>query len=282
MLLPPNRSIRISKLEQVEGDAAEARTKWISTFTGRDWAVGAEIFKKTDDSSVIRSMVLSRDLVLKTSRVGGVKGLLQALASSTRAHRQWSGSEWLRSVGVTAPRCVAIVRGTRDGTPVETLVTEYVPGHTLLWLIARGVIKEDPDSPASRAIAYAVGRDMAQIVKSGRFNRDHKPSNLVVTNAGPPVAKITTVDAVAIQSLKPEDRVDGMARMVAALIIEPKGIGHPIPPPMLRRIVDALAHEMVGPANADSWTGDMIMRAERLVAAHGDATPQHDPLVGTH
>lgn len=282
MLLPPNRSLRVTRLEEVEGDGVEARTRWISTFTGRDWAVGAEIFKKTESSSVIRSMVLSRDLVLKTCRVGGVKGFLQGLANSGRAHRQWSGSEWLRSVAVAAPRCVAIIRGTRDGARVETLVTEYVPGHTLLWQIARGIIKEDPESPASRAIAYAVGRDIAQIIKSGRFNRDHKPSNLVVTHAGPPVAKITTVDAVAIQPLKAEDRADGTARMIASLITEPKGIGSPLPPALLRRIVDALAHEMVEAANTETWTSDMIVRAERLVAAHGDATPEHDPLVGTH
>ncbi len=282
MLLPPNRSIRISKFEEVEGDAVEARTKWISTFTGRDWAVGAEVFKKTENSSVIRSMVLSRDLVLKTCRVGGVKGLVQGLVSSSRAHRQWAGSEWLRSVGVAAPRCVAIIRGTRDGSPVETLATEYVPGHTLLWQIARGVVKDDADSPASRAIAYAVGRDIAQIIKSGRFNRDHKPSNLVVTDAGPPIAKIATVDAVAIQPLKPEDRAEGIAKMVAALIMEPKGTGNPMPASMLRRIVDALAHEMVGPGNAETWTGDMLTRANRLVEAHGDSTPEHDPLIGTH
>ncbi|MBX3315987.1 MAG: hypothetical protein KF902_03875 [Phycisphaeraceae bacterium] len=282
MLLPPNRSIRIVRLEAVEGDAAEAKSRWVSVFSGRDWAVGAEVFKQSPHSSVLRSMVLSRDLVLKTRHASGLKALAQSLTQSGREERQWSGSEWLRSIGLSAPHCVAIVAGSRDGAPVRTLITEYVPGHTLLWQIARGLVKEDPESPPSRAIAYETGRGIAQIIKSGRFNRDHKPSNLVVVAAGPPVARISIVDAVAIQPYKPAERAHALARMIASLQIEPAGIGHPIPHTFLKRIVDAIAHEMVGPADADSWSRDMLSSAEQHVQKHGDPTPQHDPLVGSH
>ncbi len=282
MLLPPNRSIRIVRLEPGQGDPSEEQSNWASTFMGRDWTVGAEVFKRTEESSVLRCMLRSRDLVLKTCRSKGVKGLLQGLSRSGRSHRQWQGSEWLRSIGVASPNCVAIVRGNRDGVSVETLVTEYVPGHTLLWQIARGVVHDDPESPGSRAIAYAVGRDMAQIIKSGRYNRDHKPSNLVVTHAAPPIASISTVDAVAILPVKLKDRVDGIARMIASLLIEPMGSGHPMPPAFLRRIVESLAHEMVDAANVESWTHELTARAERLVESHGNPTPEHDPLVGTH
>lgn len=282
MLLPPNRSIRITRLEPTEGDPSEQRSSWTSTFMSRDWSVGAEIFKKNAESSVLRCMVHSRDIVLKTRRSTGIKGMIEGITRSGRSHRQWQGSDWLRSIGVSSPNCIAIARGTRDGVAVETLVTEHVPGHTLLWQVARGLIHEDPESPASRAVAYAVGRDIAQIIKSGRFNRDHKPSNLVVTHAAPPIAKITTVDAVAILPVKLKDRVNAMARMIASLLIEPIGIGHPMPPTFMRRVVESLGHEIVDPPNVEPWTRELIAQAERLVEEHGDPTPEHDPLIGTH
>lgn len=278
MLFPPNRSLRVVRSL---ADGPDHST-WISTLSARDWSVGAEILKQTNDSSVIRAMVHSRDVVLKSARVRGLKGTLQGLTSRSRAHRQWRGSEWLRANGLSAPNCVAIMAGKRDGDSIETLILEYIPGHTLLWQIARGIIKDDPESPASRALAYSVGRDISRLVKAGRFNRDHKPSNIVVSTPGPPVATLALVDAVAIMPLKPANRSDAMARMLAALLIEPKGIGHPVPEPFIRRVAHALAHEMVGATEADAWARDMLAWADRIVAAHKDPTPTHDPLIGLH
>jgi tRNA A-37 threonylcarbamoyl transferase component Bud32 len=278
MIFPPHRRIRIVRLAP---DGAD-RSEWTSTLSARDWGVGAEILKKSDDASVVRAMVHSRDVVLKSRVLRGLKPRVQGMLGRSRSHRQWNGSEWLRSQGLQSPRCLLAAVGERDGQTVETLVLEYAPGHTLLWQIARGVIMEGPDSPASRAIAYTLGRDLAIMIKAGRFNRDHKPSNIVVTTPGPPAAALSIVDAVAIVPFKPARRSEAMARMIASLLIEPRGIGHPVPESFIHRTVLSLAHEMVGATEAEAWTRDMLAWAQRIVAAHKDPVPTHDPLIGLH
>lgn len=278
MLLPPNTSVRV--LRALE-DAPD-RSDWITALSSRDWNVGGELFKRSDDGTVIRAMVLSRDVVLKTIPLRGIKGLTQRFTRSTRAHRQWAGCDWLRTAGLQAPRCVALIAGKRNGVHVECLVMDYIPGHTLLWHIARGAINDDPESHASRAVAYAVGRDIARLVKAGRFNRDHKPSNLVVAQAGPPTAQIAIVDAVAIRPLPSKDTGDAIARMLASLMIEPRGIGHPVPPAFMRRVVSAIAHETVDASGVETWTEGMLTRATRLADAHVHAAPKDDPLLATH
>lgn len=278
MILPPQRSIRIVRSDPDGPD----RSAWISGVGSRDWSVGAEVLKRSDSASVIRAMVHSKDVVLKSRVIPGLKGVIQGVFGFSRAERQWRGCEWLASKGIGAPRCLAIMTGKRDGVRIETLVLEYVPGHTLLWQIARGVISVDPTSPASRAIAYAVGNDIARLVKAERFNRDHKPSNIIVERTGPPSAALAIVDAVAIVPFKPAKRTEAMARMLASLLIEPRGIGHPVPDAFMSRVVDALAHEVVGAAEAETWARDMHAWATRLVAAHKDPVPTDDPLIGLH
>jgi len=278
MILPPHRSVRLVRSAPDGLD----RSAWISAIGARDWSVGAEVLKRSSDASVIRATVHSIDMVLKSRLSGGVKGSLQRVIGRSRSDRQWLGSEWLATHGIASARCLALLTGRRDGAGVETLVLEYVPGHTLLWHIARGAIAEDPMSPASRAIAYAVGTDMARLVKAGRFNRDHKPSNIVVVRSGPPTAALALVDAVAIVRFKPAKRSEAMARMIASLMIEPRGIGHPAPETFMARVVQALGHEMVGAAEAEAWSRDMLAWASRIVGSHRDPVPADDPLIGLH
>jgi tRNA A-37 threonylcarbamoyl transferase component Bud32 len=290
MLLPPNQHIRVVKIAPLTQSGASAtdpstdpsadahdRSAWTLTMTSRDWRVGADLYKDAPDGSVIRALVMSHDVVLKTTALTGLKGFIQPIMGTTRAHRQWAGTQWLRSVGLHAPRALAIIRGTRDTTRAECLVMEHVPGHTLLWHIARGTIAESPDGPGARAIAYAVGRDIARIIKAGRFNRDHKPSNLVVETITP-AARIAIVDAVAILPIKATERGDAMGRMLAALMIEPAGVGHPAPEPFLSRVAQSLAHEIAGAQDAETWAKAMLERARTIVKAHGDPKPRHDPL----
>lgn len=284
MLLPPNQHIRVVKIAPPtdpgggsESSDARDRSAWILTMTSRDWRVGADLYKDAPDGSVIRALIMSRDLVLKTTALTGLKGFIQPLMGTTRAHRQWSGTEWLRTVGLHAPRPLAIIRGTRDATRAECLVMEHIPGHTLLWHIARGTIAEAPDGPGARAIAYAVGRDIARLVKAGRFNRDHKPSNLVIETITP-AARIAIVDAVAILPIKETERGDAMGRMLASLMIEPAGVGHPAPEPFLARVAQSLAHEIAGASDAEAWADAMLDRARAIVRTHGNPRPKHDPL----
>jgi len=249
---------------------------WAERLSGGAWARTARVLKEHEGGRVIAAEIGGKGVVLKAWPSRGLKRRVQRLTGTTRGHRHWQGAERLARAGVATAKPLLLTTARLDGAPVVALVMERVEGSTLLAHLADGTMSErDGD-----ALAAAVGEQVGLIVRSGLFNRDHKPSNLIVSGVGGGRASVAVVDCVAVRRSRGR-RLRPMARMIASLLIEPAGVGSPMPMPTVQAIFES-AVAAAFPAASDDLRRRLTWVVVRLVgkrvAAHGDPTPLHDPL----
>lgn len=221
-----------------------------------------EVLKSNDRGAVLAGEVLGNQrIVVKTMRLDRPKDVISRLFRTTRLERQRRGAHRVAQAGlVTAePRLMFRGRNAR-GTVVETLVLDRLPGETLLHTIAGG----RADHARVCALARDVGRLTRALDDAGLFNRDHKPSNLIVLPE-PFDPALALIDTVGVHRRRPSDR---LGRMLANLVIELIGTGLTPAPVILARVLRAARVPV-----RSTWR-----RVEALVRAHGDPTPSEDPL----
>lgn len=261
MVLPPDQHVVVSR--------SIGRVPPIDRL---DW-VHAEVLKATDAGSVLRLTVESdpssgsecvdsaQVLIAKTMRVTGLGDRVKIAVGASRLHRQWRGSKRLGGIVPTAP-LIALVTGLRDHQPVATLLMVAVAGPTLLEEMARS---------AADDLAEPAGRLLGTLARRRLFNRDPKPSNLIVTPDG-----LVMIDTVAIRpTLRP---VRSLARMLTALVLEPTGVGCPPGRDWLGRAIRAGARE----AGRDCDEAVLASLVDALVAHHPNPVSRDDPLAHTH
>lgn len=231
------------------------------------WARGAEEIKREQRTSVRRGEALGREAVVKTWAWTRLKDWLNALLGRTAGQRHWRGAERLKMLGVESAACLALVRRLEGFGVRETLVLEALRGKTLLEHLdelKRGV---SGLSFAERcALAEAVGAQVKGMTTRGWFNRDHKPSNLIVVSP----ERVAVIDTVAIK--RDRERTGG-ARMLTSLMLEPMGVGCAASRTMRMRALIAASGGASLSARKMAWRGI----AERI-AAHGDPRPRINPL----
>jgi hypothetical protein len=133
-----------------------------------------------------------------------------------------------------------------------------VEGRTLLRVMDRGGLAVRQE----QALARAVGAQVAAF--GATYNRDHKPSNLIVTREdGPPT--IAVIDCVAVA-----DGADA-ERMFTSLVLEPLGCGC-----LPRRSL--LARALAGYTPDRDRRRTIWRDVARRVREHGDPTPKVNPL----
>ncbi|MFG0327814.1 MAG: hypothetical protein ACF8SC_11170 [Phycisphaerales bacterium JB037] len=179
---------------------------------GLDWAA-AEVLKRTDHTAVLR---------LNDTPIGPIIAKIAPSRRAVREHwgplrRQARNADKLhRRVPSILPESaipLAGVRGVREGITLDTLFMHALPGRTLLDHLAERRADD---------LAPIVGRGVGRIVRAGLFNRDHKPSNLIVA---PDRRSLAVIDTVAIRPTPFPAR--SVERMFASLIIEPTGVCGP-------------------------------------------------------
>ncbi|MBL8762614.1 MAG: hypothetical protein JNL50_15065 [Phycisphaerae bacterium] len=136
------------------------------------------------------------------------------------------------------------------------------------------------------AIARELGRQVRRMIAHARFNRDHKPSNLVVlSHAGRP--SVAVIDCVAILPLSRGGGAGAaLERTLASLYIEPLGVG--VPPRRSLILSTLRAALWIEPApgsvsiparcRAKRRVRALWLAVAARVAAHGDPTPRVHPL----
>lgn len=264
---------------------------------------GAPAFKKHGRAWVARVDAAGRALLVKCTPVTGLLQRVRVLASGTRFTRHWDSALWLtrHHVRTPAPR---LLGSAHDGTgPVELLVLEFLPGQTLLERLADGL------SPAqAHRLAGALARQMTRLTRHGRYNRDHKPSNLLAIDeddrARPgdtPMlisdqdAQVALLDCVGLRTPRRRDPWRGADRMLASMLIEPAGCGVHIRTTdrlrMARALLDAIwrgdgedgpmPDELHGVRQRDWMRASLRTlwrRVGQIVREHGDPTPAVNPL----
>lgn len=262
-----------------EGESAEA---WAEALHA-DWQSSARPLKREGDTAVLRARLRDREVVVKTWRLAGRLGgrtagrtagrsggrrRVQSMLTLSPAWRHWRAARRLAADGFQVARPLVIATIETDSGPAEALVLEALTGPTALEALTRPA-----PVPVEAAMATAAGAQIGALARAGWYNRDHKPSNLIVTRAAPQPgrAEIAMIDCVGFRRVKP-DSDEYLARMLAKLAIEPLGCNI-LPRRAIRwRILRAAAGD--DPARQRR----LWRQVERLIAEHGDPTPKVNPL----
>lgn len=273
----------------------ESAAAWRGALESSAWAAGARVLKRepgggAGESWVARAELAGRSCVVKVQPVGGLWGRLRLALGRTRLSRQWAGAQRLAGMGVPTP--APLVRATaRCAVPVEVLVTEYLPGRTLLEALAGPEMGLMPE----RALAEAAGALVASLAAGGVLNRDLKPSNVLVVadGAGQGADRrevLAVLDPVGVRRLGATELLLGPARMLASLLIEPTGCGVAPRRTIRRRVLAgylrARWHEGDasggGPEPDREWerasARAIWAMVDQIVTRHGDARPRVSPL----
>jgi hypothetical protein len=219
--------------------------------------------------------------VMKVRRARSLVDRVRFLLRLSPLDREVFGAQMLAAMGVATaePLAIGVARGSVGA--LQCVLTAVVDGDSLLELIAargRGVRRE-------HEIADAVGVQVAHFFACGVYNRDHKPSNLIVTGGvdGDGVPVIAVIDAAGVRrGKKPKS-------MLASLVIEPLGCGCLPRRALMMRALRAYMGGVLAGMEAEAESGmargveraavkDLWRAVARMVAEHGDPTPRDNPL----
>jgi hypothetical protein len=237
--------------------------------------------KVTQDRGVWAGRLAAREVVFKLRRLRGLTDQVRFWLKVSPLDRELFGTSMLKAAGV--PTAIAIARGrARWNGPAACVVLELLPGSTMLAHLASG----DLSVSQEHGLATMLGEQVAHFVACGIFNRDHKPSNLIVTEPGQPMidvpARVAVIDAAGVaKGAKPK-------RMLASLYIEPLGCRCPPRRALVMRCLLAYVRSVVaGVTGADASRDaeraavkDLWRAVAQIITEHGDPTPADDPLGG--
>lgn len=251
---------RLRILRVARGENAGAWARVLPTLT--EHAPGSQPLKQQGPDAVWVAAALGRQVIIKRRHAPGFGEFVRRCVGRSRAQRQWQGSTLLDLAGIPTARCLVLARFGQS----EWLVMDHLPGASLLSVLARNALTP----AAAHALALAAGRLVARMAAEGLFNRDQKPSNIIVTNLDNTNAHLAVIDTVGVRRVSAW-REDFTVRMLASLVIEPSGTGISIPRAAMMR-----ALTQVVPDRAHRRT---LWRAvAQSVQLHGDPTPRVDPL----
>lgn len=263
------RSLVIDRVA-AQGESLAEWSHALGSWLGREDQ--SQVLKRDQATLVVAATLLGRAVVVKRWTLRGMSRLKSAMGAG-RGVRHWNGAAWLARHTIPTARCLALAHDSLDGTRRDWLVMERLAGQSVLEMLAGGAT-----SPRRElAVARALGEQIRHMIAHGRFNRDHKPSNLIVLEASDATPHIAVIDCVAIL---PTARAGGagaaMERMLASLVIEPLGVN--IPPRRSLMLASLLA--AVGQDGARASARTLWRAVAARVAAHGDPVPRINPLAG--
>jgi len=255
------------------GEDARAWERALADFD----ADGAEVLKEDAGTAVYRSALLGRDVVLKRWDLATLGSRLKAVMRVAKADRHWRGATILARARIDTAACLALATESRKPSPRRWLVMEWVPGRSVLEHLAAA----DLGVRQEHALARALGRQIARF-EGQAFNRDHKPSNLIVTgDADDP--GIAVIDCVGVRRTAVIDQTE----MLASLVIEPSGCDLAVRGALAMRVLKTfLGPNPVkpvprgAPARAQSRAArnELWREVADLVRKHGDPRPRVNPL----
>jgi len=289
-LPPPAHPLRVLRYARWGGYSPR---QWAVAIARTDWTADAELLKAGRRGTVWRAGLTPQkrtiDCVVKVEPCVGFVNAARAKLGLSRFSRQWAGAETLHRAGVATGRPKAMLLGGRGRETRIVLALDAVEGRTVLEHLAR--LAEEPDTRTERALAAAIGVNLAAMRRGGIRNRDHKPSNLVarlIDVIDPdPWYEIAVIDTMGIERPLRSGGDSLLVEPLASLIIEPAGVGlrprRTTRMRVLRAVFDAV-HGAKGPSDRRNrkrwraWRARTWARVEGLVSGHGDPTPEDDPL----
>lgn len=194
-----------------------------------------------------------------------------------RADRHWRAATLLamKRIPTAQPYCLGIV--WIDGVMCEVLAMRALDGPTLLECMAMSA-RGELDVRTQHALAAATARLTRDILVAGLFNRDHKPSNILVTSCTRTAAELALIDCVGVR--RDWTQIDVYEEMCSKLLIEPIGCGVPVRRTLLMRAVTELCKgdSKLDRAKHREWIRAFWEFVEAIVQSHGDPRPKVNPL----
>lgn len=245
----------------------ERRQAWKEALADRPWESGT-LVKGDGERAVWRANVLGSTVAVKVRPAEP----LRTLVAGNEFTRHLAAARLLGRAGIQTASVFCLGRAGGD----DVLVTEWLEGSTLLEAVAR--VSRDERAALLRSAGALIGRQLA----AGLFNRDHKPSNvIVVSETGHDLALIDIAGVRRPAFATSSTFVTLGARMCASILIEPRGVGVAIEAEDLSIVV---AEVVIGATTV--WAGitasdlrrKMLERASAIIAAHGDPAPKVNPL----
>lgn len=247
----------------------ERRLAWAEALADRPWERG-HLIKRDSERTVWRASALGSAVSVKIRPARGLRRA-RVLLGRTDLGRSVRGADLLTGSGVGCARVFAHALVGAD----ETLVTEWLEGPTLLERLAAG------DGAERAALLSRTGELIGRQLRSGLLNRDHKPSNVIVTSADGTALGLVDVGGVRAVLGSASSAVRDGGRMCASVAIEPMGVGCPLSETELDALIHAAcvsACAGVVSVSPEYLRPRMSRRARRLIETHGDATPRVNPL----
>jgi tRNA A-37 threonylcarbamoyl transferase component Bud32 len=246
----------------------ELASAWREALADRPWVRGERI-KMDGDRGVWRTSALGSVVCVKVRPARGLRRARAGLGL-TDLGRSVRGAHLLARAGVGCARVFAHALVGAD----EVLVTEWLEGPTLLERLASG------DEVGRASMLDRAGDLIGHQLRAGLFNRDHKPSNVIVTSADGSLG-LVDVGGVRRTMRSGSGMVVCGARMCASVAIEPMGVGYGLSEAELDLVVAsaaAAACSGVVSVSPGYLRPRMARLVRRLIETHGDATPRVDPL----
>ncbi|GAB5497476.1 MAG: hypothetical protein Phyf2KO_25560 [Phycisphaerales bacterium] len=241
----------------------EDRSSWERALAGGGWVDGESL--KLDDRGrgVWRAELVGRDCVVKARPLPGVLDRLKQRLGATDLARACLGAALLEAKGFSTPRVCVMGLARLDTGWHEVLVTECAKGRMLL---SRWVEADDTDR---QTLAQRAGRVVGELCAAGVFNRDCKPSNLMMDGD-----EIAIVDVGGVRATG-GDWTRELARMISMLGFEPTGVGAR---PGYWEIVVGVRSALRAAGMAGEARERLVSYLRRLIAEHGDPTPRDNPV----
>ncbi len=270
----------------VRSESGQAAREWAAALARPGWLDGAASLKEEGGAWVRRGVVRlpdgPREVVVKCRPIERPIERIKCLFRQGRGDRHWRGAAWLERHGVRTAHPIVLARATIDGRVCELLVMEALAGKSVLQHLADG----DLTVRQEHTVARELGRVIARLATHARCNRDHKPSNLIVTRVSYTDAEVALVDTVAIVHDLYID-AEAQEKMLAALVIEAIGTGHEprqslkcrVIQELILHIADATSPRMrVDRKKLHDSIAELWLDVSDRVRRHGNPTPRVDPL----
>lgn len=242
----------------------EGRALWERELARGFWGEG-ELIKRDDRGREVRcSRVEGERVAVKIRPLPGFSDRLRFRLGLTDLGKAALGAAVLTGRGLLTPRVRVLAMVRPDYVWHEVLVTPWAEGPTLLsaWATA--------DLRTRLALARTSGDLIATLSRQGLFNRDAKPSNVILDDTDGPVM----VDVGGVR-LAGGDREHELARMVSALGFEPAGVGHAAG---FREVFAGVRAALRSSGVDRQGRRRTLAELRRLIAAHADPRPKDNPL----
>jgi hypothetical protein len=269
--------MNISRVKVRRAGAGEDPRRWAAALADPSWLARSRTLKADGDSWVKGASVLGQHVVIKCRSVRRAEGRLKILLRAGRGDRHWRGARWLDSHSFATARPVALATAIVDGVRAELLVMEYIDARSVLQHLAAHDLEVSEEHETCRALA----RLLTGMLTQGRYNRDAKPSNLLVTERPGGRKEIATIDCVAIRGVGAAGPAR-LVRMLASLVIEPKGVGvEPRRALKARVIAETVRLLNLNPQDRRRERLELWRRVGELVVQHADPRPRINPLAAS-